>query len=109
MTGYWIYDGHGEFNSLEEMWDYIRDNECYFDEVEFERWLNNNYTAAQIVFDLDRRNPNHTAEYISLEYYEAFEDAMWAPDVQDALVEGEDYYYGPNGEYKFEWIEEVEE
>lgn len=108
MTGHWERDDE-EFQDLDEMWDYIKDNEYYFDEVDFERWLNDNFTAAQIVFDLENRNPNHSAEYISMEYYEAFEDAVWAPDVQDKIIEGKDYSYGPHGEFEFEWVEDEEE
>ena len=108
MSGHWERDGE-EFYDLNEMWDYIRENEEYFDEVDFERWLNNNFTAAQIVFDLCNRNPNHSAEYISLEYMEEFEDAMWAPDVQDKLVEGKDYYYGDCGEFEFKWVEDEDD
>ena len=108
MTGHWERDGK-EFNNIDEMWDYVRDNEYYFDDVDFERWLNENFTAAQIVFDLCNRNQNHSAEYISLEYCEAFEDAVWAPDVQDKLIEGSDYCYGPHGDFEFKWIEDEEE
>ena len=105
MTGHWERDGE-EFHNLDEMWDYIRENEYYFDEVDFERWLNDNYTAAQIVFDL--RDAEFT-ESLWLDYMEKYEDAMWVPAVQDALIEGEDYCYGPNGEYEFKWIEDTEE
>lgn len=106
MEGHWERDGE-EFHDLDEMWDYIRDNEEYFDEVDFERWLNNNYTAAQIVFDIMGRDMC-SAEYISLEYMEEFENAMWAPDVQDELVEGKDYHYGDCGEFEFKWVEDEE-
>ena len=41
---------------------------------------------------------------ISLEYMEEFEDAMWAPDVQDKPIEGKDYYYGDCGEFEFKWV-----
>ena len=107
MSGHWERDGE-EFYDLDEMWDYIRDNEEYFDEVDFERWLNRNFTAAQIVFDIMGRD-TCSAECISLEYMEEFEDAMWAPDVQDKLIEGKDYYYGDCGEFEFKWVEDEDE
>lgn len=107
MTGHWERDGE-EFNDIDEMWDYIKDNEYYFDDVDFERWLNDNYTAAQIVFDMMGRDMC-SVETLSLEWMEEFENAMWAPDVQDALIEGKDYCYGPNGEFEFKWVEDEED
>jgi hypothetical protein len=105
MTGHWERDGE-EFNNIDEMWDYIRDNEYYFDDVDFERWLNENFTAAQIVFEL---KDAEFAESVWLDYLENFEDSVWAPDIQDEPVEGFDYHYGPHGEFEFEWVEDEEE
>ena len=104
MTGHWEKDGE-EFNNIDEMWDYIRDNEYYFDDVDFERWLNDNFTAANIVFEL---KDAEFAESVWLDYLENFEDSVWAPDVQDKPVEGFNYYYGPHGEFEFKWVEDEE-
>lgn len=116
MSGYWIYErgfigiSVGEFHSLDDMWDYIRDNEIYFDEVDFERWINDNYTAATVVFDLDRESENKSVVDVWLEYVDAFEEDNWYPEAQDEdLVEGYDYHYGPHGEYTFKWVETEEE
>ena len=106
MTGHWERDGE-EFHNLDEMWDYIRDNEYYFDEVDFEKWLNEHFTAAQMVW---RSTDDHGEVHdLYLEMMEEFEDAMWAPDVQDEPFEGYDYYYGPFDEFEFIWVEDTDE
>lgn len=105
MTGHWERDGE-EFYDLDEMWDYVRDNEYYLDDVDFERWLNDVFTAAQIVFSL--KDAEFT-EALWLDYLERFEDAVWSPSVQDKPIEGKNYWYGPNGDFEFKWIEDEEE
>ena len=105
MEGHWERDGD-EFYDLDEMWDYIRDNEEYFDEVDFERWLNEHYLAAQIVWMSTDEDVEREGLWIWLQ--EEFENSMWAPDVQDALIEGQNYCYGPYGEFEFKWIDDIE-
>ena len=107
--GYWTYDDQGEFHDLYEMWDYIRDNEYYFDEIDFERWVNDVYSASRVIYELNEAMQERGAAGIEerlLEFYDDFEDDLWSPSSQDDLIEGRDYHYGPNGEFEFKWISE---
>ena len=107
MSGHWERDGE-EFHNLDEMWDYIRDNENYFDEVDFERWLNDNFTAAQIVWrSVDDDIKGSDGLWLAMQ--EEFEDCEWSPRFQDSLEEGYDYNYGPCGEFEFKWVEDDED
>ena len=107
MSGHWERDGE-EFHNLEEMWDYIRENEDYFDEVDFEKWLNEHYLAAQIVW---LSEDDDVKRYGSLWLWlqDEFENSEWIPSAQNDPEKGYDYHYGPCGEYEFEWVEDEEE
>lgn len=101
--GYWTYNGEGHYETLEEMWEYISENEYYLDEVDFERWIDENYRATQIVWMLK----DHTySENLSLELLDEYEDDTWSPAHMDDPIEGENYDY--NG-FEFEWVDEEDE
>lgn len=100
MNGYWTYNGEGHYETLDEMWDYIRDYEQYFDELDFERWIDGNYCASQIAWKL---KDEKYSEAIMLDLMDEFEEDVWSPNHVDDLIEGKDYDY--NG-FIFEWVDE---
>ena len=111
MTGHWERDGE-EFHDLDEMWDYIRDNEYYFDEIDFERWVNELYSASRVLYELNSAFEERGASGVEgrlLEFYEEFEEDMWFPESQDEPIEGYNYHYGPADEFEFEWVEDDED
>ena len=104
MTGYWTYDDTGiECEDPDDMWEYIRENEYYSDDLDFERWLDDNYRASQIMW---RLKDAEFTETVMLELDEEFEEEVWSPSAQKAPEEGKDYDY--NG-FLFKWAEAEEE
>lgn len=102
-NGYWTYDGEGHYETLEEMWEYIRDNEYYSDELDFERWIDENYRASQIAWML---KDEKYSEAVLLDLMDQFEEEIYSPKNMDDPIEGEDYDY--NG-FTFEWVDEDED
>lgn len=100
MNGYWTYDGEGHYETLDEMWDYIRENKQYFDELDFERWIDDNYRASQIAWML---KDEKYSEAIMLDLMDEFEKDVWFPENVCEPVEGQDCDY--NG-FIFEWMDE---
>lgn len=102
MTGHWEYQGTGrEFRTLDEMWEYINEHEYWFDDYDFEHWVNENYTAMEVLRDSEERSN------LMLDLVEEFEEAVWLPSVQPDPMEGEDYWY--NDEFDFTWVDDDEE
>lgn len=102
--GHWeYYNGDGYFKTLEEMWEYIRDNGMYYDEVDIERYLNNRYTGTQMLLEIRDAG---TYEALIDKLMDEYESDIWIPEVQEALVEGENYDYNGIG---FNWVEDEED
>ena len=107
--GYWVYrydksDDPTKFYGKKQMWEYIRDNEYYADDLDFERWLDNEYSASQIVW---RLRDNSHADEVLLDLYDEFEEKVWWDDVGE-LEYGKDFDY--NGfEFLFIPIEDDDE
>ena len=97
----WTYHNN-TFETLEEMWEYLRDYEYVYDEVDIERWIDDNYSASQIAW---RLKDHETTDELWLELIEEYEDDVWSPEHMDDLIEGEDSDY--NG-YLFHWEDDEE-
>ena len=109
MSGHWERDGE-EFHDLYEMWDYIRENEYYYDDIDFERWVNEVYSASRVIYELNDALRDEGAAGVEtrlLQFYDDFEDDMWVPSAQDKPIEGYDYCYGPAGEFEFKWVDDA--
>lgn len=103
MTGHWTYEDTGcELHGKDEMWEYIRDHEYYADDIDFERWVDDNYRASQIIWRV--KEMKDAADAV-LDLWDEFEEEVWYRNIDDP-VEGEDFDY--NG-FIFKWVEEEEE
>lgn len=104
MTGHWEYDREW-FYDKDAMWEYIRDND-YLDDIDFERWINRKYSAAQIFScfgdALDERRPN-AAEAVWYDIYDEFLDDYYGTEEP---IEGEDFEFC---DLTFKWVEDEEE
>lgn len=104
MTGHWEYDNTW-FDTKDEMWEYIREND-YLDDIDFERWINAKYSAAQIFSyfgdAMNERKPN-AVEAVWYDIYDEFLDEHY--DTGEP-VEGEDFEFC---DLVFKWIEDEEE
>lgn len=97
MTGHWTYEGSDEeFYNKDEMWQYIRENEYYYDELDFERWLDDNYSASQIYY----RARDDGAEQAIYDLMDEFDDD-WYDDAGEP-TEGEDFDFN---DFIFTWVE----
>lgn len=98
-----------ECRDKEEMTEYLRDNCTTVDDVDFERWLDEEYRASQIVWmfrdgmfrDGTFCTASRREEAIIMDLWDECEEA-WIDEAGDP-VEGEDFDF--NG-YVFEWMEE---
>ena len=102
MNGFWVYDypPYGEFRSLNEMWGFIRREGEFFDTNDINQWVNQNYSAASVLWMfIDDNDIDQT--YVDI--LDEFVDSEWSPEVMPLPIEGEDYDY--NG-YLFRWVDE---
>ena len=102
-NGYWTYNGEGHYETLEEMWEYIVENEYYMDDVDIERYIDDNYTGAGMFYAIKEAG---SYEALLEEIIEGYESENWYPEAQATPTEGEDYDY--NG-FTFEWVDEDED
>ena len=104
MTGHWEMEGLGyEFegeDAKHDMFEQILE-EGILDEVDFERYLNDTYTAAQIVFSM---RDFESADDAWINYWDCFTDSCWHEAGEP--VEGEDFDFCG---VRFKWIEDEEE
>lgn len=105
MTGHWEMEGYGyEFEPNEyvknDMFEQILE-EGVLDEVDFERYLNDMFTPAHIVFSA---KDFKSAGDLWIHYWDCFTDSCYY-EVGEP-VEGEDFSFcGVN----FKWIEEEDD
>lgn len=109
MTGHWEYkryDGRAiEFKNEDEMKDFVLDNN-FLDDVDYERWVNDNFTPARILWMLNdalEDYPGSAAEIVSNEIYDEFLDDMVYRHV---ATEGEDFEIC---DAVFKWVEDEED
>lgn len=105
MTGHWEMEGYGyEFEPNKyvkrDMFEQVLE-EGVLDEVDFERYLNDEFTAAQIVFSA---KDFKSADELWMYYWDCFTDSMFY-DVGEP-VEGQDFCFC---NVDFKWIEDEEE
>lgn len=104
MTGHWEMEGCGyEFSGEDakrDMFEQIME-EGVLDEVDFERYLNDVFTAAQVVFSA---RDFRSADEMWLHYWDCFTDSCYH-EVGEP-VEGSDFWFcGVN----FKWVEDEED
>ena len=104
--GYWTFDdvidGHiGEFRSLDDMWEFMDSNVDFEVDTDFKDWLHDNYTASEVIHQLQN--------WGEIDIFDTYDDeyvmCVWEPGSQFHLTKGKDYNY--NG-FLFKWVDDPE-
>ena len=105
MGGFWILDGDCDekFEDFSEIFDYIRDNTCIYDDYEsdnFDDELENQYDYWDLVDELKNGSWDRVCDSVLEALYDRFYEEF-------SVSEGDDCEFDDGT--KFVWVEEEEE